>query len=105
MVRSVGGGHSLYPRMTINKEANVRWVASVLRSTILTYPNLAAKSLKKQLLEKFTVSYDNLIIYRVKKIVHSNLKTDNIASYVEIKKYGNTIIAIHPVTCIKVALT
>ncbi|KAK3182797.1 hypothetical protein Dsin_030083 [Dipteronia sinensis] len=67
-----------------------------LRSTILTDPNLAVKSLKKQLLEKFDVTCDNLTIYRAKKIVLSNLKTYHIASHVQMKKYGNIIIAMNP---------
>ncbi|KAK3212169.1 hypothetical protein Dsin_016875 [Dipteronia sinensis] len=43
MVKSVTGGHNLCPRMTTNKEANARWVASVLESTILADPKLTAK--------------------------------------------------------------
>ncbi|KAK4841605.1 hypothetical protein QYF36_007397 [Acer negundo] len=42
------------------------------------------------------MSYDSLTIYRAKKIVLNNLKTDHIASYAKMKKCGNTIIAMNP---------
>ncbi|KAK3193854.1 hypothetical protein Dsin_025164 [Dipteronia sinensis] len=42
------------------------------------------------------LSCDSLTIYRAKKIVLSNLKTDHITSYGKMKKYGNAIIAMNP---------
>ena len=105
MVRTVTGGHILCPRMTANKEANAKWVASVLQSTILADPKLTPKSLKRTLLENYSVTCSSLTIYRAKKIVLNNLKTDHIAAYAKMKKYGNAIIAMNPGTCVKVSLT
>ncbi|KAK4850222.1 hypothetical protein QYF36_004897 [Acer negundo] len=88
-------------RMTSNKEANARWVASVLQSTILADPKLTAKSLKRTLLKNYSVTCSSLTIYRAKKTVLNNLKTDHIAAYAKMKKYGNAIIAMNLGTCVK----
>ncbi|KAK3212170.1 hypothetical protein Dsin_016876 [Dipteronia sinensis] len=58
-----------------------------------------------QLLEKYAVTCSSLTMYRAKKIVLNNLKTDHIAVYAKMKKYGNAIIAMNPATCVKVSLT
>ncbi|KAK2637339.1 hypothetical protein Ddye_032131 [Dipteronia dyeriana] len=105
MVRSVTGRRKLCPRMTTNKEANAKWVASVLESSILANLKLSAKSLKMQLLERFSVTCSSLTMYRAKNIVLNNLKTDHIDTYVKMKKYGNTIIAMNPGNCVKICLT
>ncbi|KAK2655046.1 hypothetical protein Ddye_008098 [Dipteronia dyeriana] len=96
MVRSVTDGHNLCPRMTTNKEANARWVVSVRESIILADLKLSAKSLKMQLLERFAITCSSLTTYRAKKIVLNNLKTDHVAAYAKMKKYGNAITVMNP---------
>ncbi|KAK2633978.1 hypothetical protein Ddye_028770 [Dipteronia dyeriana] len=68
-------------------------------------PKLSAKSLKMQLLERFAVTCSSLTMYRAKKIVLNNLKTDLVTAYAKMKKYGNAITVMNPGSCVKVSLT
>ncbi|KAK2651283.1 hypothetical protein Ddye_018772 [Dipteronia dyeriana] len=55
--------------------------------------------------DALSVTCSSLTIYRAKKIVLNNSKTDHITAYTKMKKYDNAIIAMNPGTCVKVSLT
>ncbi|KAL5842431.1 hypothetical protein ACOSQ3_013034 [Xanthoceras sorbifolium] len=49
MIKSMCGSHSFCRRVVENKEANARWVASVLQTTIHSNPMIEVKILRNKL--------------------------------------------------------
>ncbi|TXG62753.1 hypothetical protein EZV62_009747 [Acer yangbiense] len=91
MIKSVRGGHSMCPRVAENKEATSRWVSSVLKSLIQSNPKGKGKFFKNELQERYAVKVGNQTVYRAKRIVLENLKSDHAKAYAKIRKYGNVI--------------
>ncbi|KAL5793333.1 hypothetical protein ACOSP7_001927 [Xanthoceras sorbifolium] len=104
MIKSVRGGHSFCRRVVENKEANARWVASVLQTTIHSNPMIEVKTLRNELQDRSGVRCDRLTLYRAKKIVLKTMKADHVDSYAKLKKYGNAIRLMNPRTWVKIAL-
>ncbi|KAL5774615.1 hypothetical protein ACOSP7_012172 [Xanthoceras sorbifolium] len=98
MIKSVCGGHSFCRKVVENKEANVRWVASVLQTTIHSNPMIEVKTLRNELQDRSGVRCDRLTLYRAKKIVLKTMKADHVDSYAKLKKYGNAIRLMNPGT-------
>ena len=104
MIKSVRGGHSMCPRVTENREATSRWVASVLKSFIQSNPKGNAKLFKTELQERYAVKVDSQTVYRAKRIVLGNLKSDHAAAYAKIRVYGNVIRVMNPGSDVFVAI-
>ncbi|TXG69750.1 hypothetical protein EZV62_004685 [Acer yangbiense] len=79
---SVRGGHSMCPRVAENREATSRWVSSVLKSFIQSNPK----------------------VYRAKRIMLENLKSDHAKAYAKIRKYGNVIRVMNPGSDVFIAI-
>ncbi|KAL5831377.1 hypothetical protein ACOSQ4_016731 [Xanthoceras sorbifolium] len=88
MIKSVRGGHLFCRRVVENKEANTRWIATMLQTTIQSNPTIEVKTLRNELQDRFGVRCDRQTLYRAKKIV---LKTMKVDSYAKLKKYENAI--------------
>ncbi|KAK2649631.1 hypothetical protein Ddye_017120 [Dipteronia dyeriana] len=104
MIKSVRGRHSMCPRVTKNKEATSRWVASVLGNFIRSNPTGKAKLFKKELQDRFAVKVDSQCIYRAKKIALETLKNHHVEAYAKLGKYGNAICSMNPGTDVNVAM-
>ncbi|TXG48959.1 hypothetical protein EZV62_024834 [Acer yangbiense] len=104
MIKSVWGGHSMCLRVVENREATSRWVSSVLKSFIQSNPKGKAKLFKNELQERYAVKVDNQTVYRAKRIVLENLKSDHAKVYAKIRKYGNVICVMNPGSDVFVAI-
>ena len=104
IIRSVKGSHSMCPRLAENKEATSRWVASVLGNFIRSNRNGKAKLFKNELQERFAVKVDSQTIYRAKRIVLETLKLNHIQAYAKLKRYGNAILTMNPMSDVKVEM-
>ncbi|TXG60442.1 hypothetical protein EZV62_015015 [Acer yangbiense] len=104
MIKSVRGGHSMCLRVAENKEATSRWVSSVLKSLIQSNPKGKGKFFKNELQERYAVKVGSQTVYRAKRIVLENLKSDHAKAYAKIRKYGNVIRVMNPGSDVFVAL-
>ncbi|KAK2642022.1 hypothetical protein Ddye_023785 [Dipteronia dyeriana] len=95
MIRNVVEVHTFCQRTNRNKEANSKWVATVLQNNILANPSIVTKDLKNQLQEKYVVRCAIQTIYRAKIRVLKTLTVDHVNSYVKIKKYANAVIVMN----------
>ncbi|KAK3205225.1 hypothetical protein Dsin_019271 [Dipteronia sinensis] len=62
------------------------------------------KLFNDELQERFTVKVDNQTIYRSNRIVLETLKINHSEAYVKLKRYGNTILTMNPMSDVKVSM-
>ncbi|KAL5820490.1 hypothetical protein ACOSQ3_022372 [Xanthoceras sorbifolium] len=87
IIKSVLSSHSFCQRVVENKEANARWVASVLQTTIYSNPTIEAKVFRNELQNRFGVRCDRQTLYRAKNIVLKTMKANHVNSYAKLKKH------------------
>ncbi|KAI9170424.1 hypothetical protein LWI28_027729 [Acer negundo] len=80
----------------MNKEANSKWIAVAFGALILLNPSIEAAVIKNELRDKFGVKASSQSIYRAKKRVLKNLRTDHIEAYTMIWRYANMCIVMNP---------